>query len=41
MKKQKGLRKDSYCFYELIPLAPLSVFAPTSVSLATFGKLKK
>jgi hypothetical protein len=40
MKKQKGLRKDSYCFYELIPLAPLSVFAPTSVFLA-IGKLKK
>jgi hypothetical protein len=32
IKKQKGLQKDSYCFYELIPLAPLSVFAPTSVS---------
>ncbi len=41
MKKQKGLRKDSYCFYELIPLVPLSVFAPTSVFLATFGELKK
>jgi hypothetical protein len=32
IKKQKGLKKYSYCFYELIPLAPLSVFALTSVS---------
>ncbi len=43
MKKQKGLTKDSYCFDQLIPLAPLNVFAPISVSWQPLAsqKMKK